>query len=120
MEVGGFDEPTGSFQVGNPILLNSRVLRVMKGSTQFQTHPWTGWRPFRFAINYDNFEAALQALKIANPTFKGSADPRDYALVEWHLNAEIQFASGPAKLGWSMRNAQIVLCTIERDETCSH
>jgi hypothetical protein len=108
-EVGAYDEPSHSFEVGNPLVPGSRVVTILAGSTQWQTQPWRGWRPFKFAITPTNFKAALSALKEKAPAFKGSADPADYALVEWHLNAELKFGSGPAELGWSMRHARVAL-----------
>jgi len=108
-EVGAYDEESHSFQVGNPLVPGSRVLTALAGSTPWQTQPWRGWRPFKVAITRANFKAALAALKEKAPAFKGSQDPVDYALVEWHLNAEMKFGSGPAELGWSMRRARLAL-----------
>jgi hypothetical protein len=107
--VGPFDKPSRTFQVGNPIEPGSRVLTVMPGSTLFQTRPWKGWRLFSAAITLNNFKRALQDLREKDSSFSGSQNPADYALVEWHLNAELTCGSGPAELGWSMRKAQIVL-----------
>jgi hypothetical protein len=108
-EVGAYDEPSHSFQVHNPAIPGSRIITILAGSTQSQTQPWRGWRPFNFAITRTNFKAALGALKEKAPAFKGSEDPADYALSEWHLNAELKFGSGPAELGWSMRRARVAL-----------
>jgi hypothetical protein len=113
-EVGPYDEPSHSFQVGNPIMPGSRVITILPGSTQWQTQPWRGWRPFKFAITRANLQAALAALRAKAPGFRSSDDPADYALTEWHLNAEMQFGSGPAELGWSMRRAQITLAPEDR------
>lgn len=108
-EVHGFDEPSHAYQVGNQLWPGSRVISVLEGSTLFQDQPWTGWRSFKFAITGHNFTTALQALKQKFPEFSGSENPADYALVAWHLNAELKFATGPAELGWSMRHASITL-----------
>jgi hypothetical protein len=86
----------------------------LAGSALFQDQPWTGWRPFRFAITQSNFQAALRALKEKYPDFSGSSDPADYEFVAWHLNAELKYASGPAELGWSMRRAAIALAPENR------
>jgi hypothetical protein len=108
-EVGPFDDPTHSYQVGNALGLGSRVVSVLSGTTLYQNQPWKGWRLFNFAITRSNFESALQALKNKDPTFPGSENPSDYVLIEWHLNAELNFAHGPAELGWSMRLARVSL-----------
>jgi hypothetical protein len=108
-EVGAFDEPSHSFEVGNPVAAGSRVVTMAAGSTPRQYQPWRGWRLFKFAITRANFKAALGALKEQALAFKGSEDPADYALSEWHLNAELKFGSGPAELGWSMRRARVAL-----------
>ena len=107
--VGAFDNPSQTFQVGNPIEPGSRVVTVLSGSTLFQSRPWSGWRFFNAAITRNNFQIALQDLSNRVPSFAGSQNPADYALTEWHLNAELQCGSGPAELGWSMRRAKIVL-----------
>ncbi len=108
-EVGPYDAPSHSFQVGNQLALDSRVVTPLAGTTLFQTQPWTGWRLFNFAITQQNFIAALRSLMDKEPTFDGSDNPADYALIEWHLNAELTFASGPAKLGWSLRGAELAV-----------
>lgn len=113
-EAHSFDEPSNSFQVGNPLWPGSRVVSLLEGSTPFQDQPWRGWRSFKFAITESNFKTALQALKQKFPEFSGSENPADYALVSWHLNAELKFATGPAELGWSMRHASITLVPAER------
>jgi hypothetical protein len=107
--VGVFDKNSHSFQVGNPIAPGSRVLTMLSGSTLFQAHPWHGWRLFDAAITRENFQAGLQDLSKKSSSFSGSQNPADYALTEWHLNAELQCSTGPAELGWSMRGARIVL-----------
>ena len=108
-EVGAFDVPSHSFQVGNHLVPGSRVVTVLAGSTLFQNQPWKGWRTFRGAVTEANFRTALQALKAKHPEFGGSENPADYELTRWHLNAELKFSTGPAELGWSMRLARIEL-----------
>jgi hypothetical protein len=113
-EVGPYDAPSHSFQVGNRLALDSRVVTPLAGTTLFQTQTWTGWRLFNFAITQQNFKTALQSLRDKEPTFGGSENPADYALMEWHLNAELTFASGPAKLGWSLRRANLAVVPTEQ------
>jgi hypothetical protein len=108
-EVGPYDAPSHSFQVGNALAAGPRVLTVLPGSAEYQSQTWRGWRLFRFAITRSNFVTALAALKEKSPAFAGSDNPADYALTGWHLNAEIQFDTGPAELGWSMRRARLAL-----------
>ncbi len=38
-----------------------------------------------------------------------SVNPADYAFVKFHLNAELHFKNAPAELGWSMRQARIIV-----------
>lgn len=106
-EVGKYDEYSHTFQVGSPIAPGSRVCTTLPGTALYQTDTWTGWRPFRFAITRENLEAAVHDLKESAPQFHGSDNPADYRIVNWHLNAELTFASGPAELGWSMRHARL-------------
>jgi hypothetical protein len=107
-ELGKFDPNTQSFQVGNPLAYGSRVVTVVPGSTLFQTTPWKGWRLFQAEINERDFSNALHALE-GETAFHGSGSPADYRLIEWHLNAELMFGSGPAELGWSMRHAKVTM-----------
>ena len=108
-EVKNFDAPSHSFQVGDPLALGSDVVTLLARSALYQTEPWRGWRSFDFAITQENFWTALQALKERGPGFGASQHPADYALTEWHLNAELTYGTGPADLGWSMRRARVAL-----------
>ena len=108
-EVHGFDGPSQAFQVNNPLAAGSRIFTVIAGSTLSQHQPWKGWRSFDFAITRENFQTSLRSLREKASAFTGSQDPADYALVEWHLNAELKFGSAPAELGWSMRQARVEL-----------
>jgi hypothetical protein len=109
-EVGKYDAPSHSFQVGNPADPGSRVLTLLPGSDLFQTRPWKGWKTFRVAITVENFQAALRALAaVQGAKFNLSVNPADYRVTEWHLNAELQTSSGPAEMGWSMRGAKVAL-----------
>lgn len=111
-EVGVFDKGSKSYQIGNPLAPDSRLVRILPGSDVFQTQPWRGWRHFAMAISPENFQIGLIALHAQRPDFKGSTNPADYILVGWHLNAELQYATGPAELGWSMRDARITLVSV--------
>ena len=113
-EVGPYDVPSRSFQVGNRLSVASRVVTPLADTAFFQTRPWVGWRHFNFAITQQNFRTALQSLRHQEPAFSGSDSPEDYALVEWHLNAELTFATGPAKLGWSLRGAELAIVPTEK------
>jgi hypothetical protein len=108
-EVGPFDGPSKSFQIINPVYPGSPVMTVASASTLVQYAPWRGWRTFDFFITSANFTSALAALKHRAPNFAGSALASDYALIEWHLNAELTFSTGPAELGWSMHDAKLIL-----------
>jgi hypothetical protein len=106
-EVGAFDEPSQTFQVGNPLSPLSRLNTPLPGSTLYGTQPWTGWRPYAFAITRENFAAGLAALAAQGSGFHGSANPADWELQHLHLNAELKFGTGPAQMGWSMRRERI-------------
>jgi hypothetical protein len=108
-ETGGYDRPSHSYQVSNMLAPGSRIVTPLFQSTLFQVRPWKGWRKFDFAITYGNFRNALEALRTREAEFKGSHDPADYIFLEWHLNAELQYSSGPAELGWSLRETRVEL-----------
>jgi hypothetical protein len=108
-EVGTYDVPSQSFQIVNPPAPDSRIVSALTGSALYQNQPWKGWRPFRFAITANNLTTAIQDIKEKYASFRGSENVADYGLVEWHLNAELKFHSGPAELGWSMRGALVAL-----------
>jgi hypothetical protein len=108
-EVGGYDDPSHSYMVGNMLAPGSRVVTPLFDSSLFQVEPWRGWRTFDFAITYTNFERALNSLKNGVSGFQGSDDPSDYVLTEWHLNAELKYSSGSAELGWSLQDSRVTL-----------
>jgi hypothetical protein len=105
----GFDEPSNNIMANSPVDTNSQWLSVMPGSATFTGTPWRGWRLFRYKITNSNFRAALAAIKQQYPASKASMEPADYRLTQFHLNAEINHANGPAELGWSMQKARISL-----------
>jgi len=74
-----------------------------RGSESKMYAPWRGWRHFEYTVNRGNFADALRYLKEQYPDSLKSTNPDDYMLLQVHLNAEIQYRSAPAELGWSMR-----------------
>jgi hypothetical protein len=104
-----FDAPSRSITVGAPDDDGSPLLLRMPGSDQFTGTPWSGWRTFSYAITRRAFAFALDQVRKRYPKANASPDPADYRLTMFHLNAEVQHGEGPAELGWSMRNARIVL-----------
>jgi hypothetical protein len=88
---------------GSPTLLR------VPGSDHFTGTPWRGWRRFSYAITGRAFRFALDRVRDRYPNANASQDPADYQLTMFALNAEVQHSGGPAELGWSMRNARIVL-----------
>jgi hypothetical protein len=107
-EVGLFDPPTHSYQVGNPLSTLSRLNEPADGSALYATQPWRGARRIAFTISGRNFKAGLESLK-AHGTFNGSLDPADYAFRQWHLNAEMQYDQTPTQIGWSLSDTKILL-----------
>ena len=107
----GYDEPTKSFMVQSPLRTNSPWTTMLPDSAPQQGTPWRGWKKFGFAITEENFKAALLAVKNAAPTNRASMNPADYSLDQFHLNAEMHFQTNaaPTELGWSMRNARMVI-----------
>jgi hypothetical protein len=105
----GFDEPSRSIMVNAPDDDGSPTLLPVPGSDHFTRTPWRGWRTFSYAITGRAFSFALDQVRDRYPNANASQDPADYRLTMFHLNAEVQHGGGPAELGWSMRNARIVL-----------
>lgn len=103
------DAPSRSWMIQCRLLPGNRWMTVSDESETFQTSPWRGWRRFAFAITRENFAAALRALREQQPETDCSVDPADYGLRSFHLNAEINYETAPAELGWSMRRAEIVI-----------
>ena len=97
-EVGLYDPNTHSYQVGSPLSPLARLNKPVEGSALYSTLPWREARPMAFTIDWLNFRTGLESLK-SKLAYKGSRDPGDYALREWHLNAEMQFDQTPTESG---------------------
>lgn len=111
-EAGGhirLDEDSQNMMINSVVGLDNAWLVAQPGSAVSQSEPWRGWKTFRFAITEKNFDAALAAFAQKDPGTKVSITPADYAFAKFHLNAELNFRAAPAELGWSMRNAKIVV-----------
>ncbi len=104
-----FDAQSRSIMVNAPDDDGSPTLLRVPGSARFTPTPWRGWRTFSYAITGRAFSYALDRVRDRYPNANASQDPADYRLTMFHLNAEVQHGGGPAELGWSMRNARIVL-----------
>lgn len=104
-----YDAPSRSIGVAAPDDDGSPVLLPAPGSDHFTRAPWRGWRTFSYAITGRNFSYALDRVRERYPNAHASQDPADYRLTMFHLNAEIQHGGGPVELGWSMKNARVVL-----------
>lgn len=104
-----FDADSRSIMINAPDKDGSPTLLRVPGSDQFTPTPWRGWRTFSYAITGRAFSSALDRVRELYPNANASQDPADYRLTMFHLNAEVQHDGGPAELGWSMRNARIVL-----------
>ncbi|ORV95435.1 hypothetical protein AWC11_00010 [Mycobacterium interjectum] len=104
-----YDAESRSIMVNAPDDDGSPTLLRAPGSDRFTGTPWRGWRTFSYAITGHAFSFALDRVRDRYPNANASQDPADYRLTMFHLNAEVQHDSGPAELGWSMRNARIVL-----------
>lgn len=107
-----YDQQSNSFMVNSGVVLQNPWIALMPHSAVQQGAPWGGWRNFHYAVSEENFRAALAALKSNYPSIKASPNPGDYALSQFHLNAEMHFAPmSPiaTELGWSMREARITL-----------
>ncbi len=111
-EPGGhikLDQDTQNMMINSVVGLPSAWLTTVSGSAVSQSAPWTGWKTFRFAITEKNLIDALNALNQRDTTAKASLNAGDYAFVKFHLNAELHFKTSSAELGWSMRDAKIVI-----------
>jgi hypothetical protein len=104
-----FEAQSRSIMVNAPDDDGSPTLLRVPGSDHFTRTPWSGWRTFSYAITGRAFSFALDQVRDRYPNANASQDPADYRLTMFHLNAEVQHGGGPAELGWSMRNARIVL-----------
>jgi len=104
-----FDAESRSIQINAPDDDSSPTLLRVPGSDHFTGTPWRGWHTFSYVITGRAFSFALDRVRDRYPNANASQDPADYRLTMFHLNAEVQHGDGPAELGWSMRNARIVL-----------
>jgi hypothetical protein len=104
-----FDAESQSIMINAPDGDGSPTLLRVPGSGHFTATPWRGWRTFSYAIPRRAFSFALDRVRDRYPNAKASQDPADYRLTMFALNAEVQHEGGAAELGWSMRNARIVL-----------
>jgi hypothetical protein len=86
-----------------PLKAGQQFLSLVAGSESITGTPWVGWRHFQWTIDQAQFVAALKYLVEKFPGKITSTDPTQYALVEVHLNAEMNYSPAPAELGWSMR-----------------
>lgn len=108
-ELGGhirLDEPSHNMMVNSVVGMDNAWLVTLPGSAISQSAPWRGWKTFRFAITQQSFMAALSAYNQQAPGV--STNPADYAFAKFHLNAELNYRTSAAELGWSMRHARVV------------
>lgn len=105
----GFDAPSNSFTITSPLGIDERFVSMAATSSMDTGVPWLGWQHFAWSINQSQFTAALQYLATQFPGQIQNLDPTQYALVQEHLNAEINFLPSPAELGWSMSSFKIWL-----------
>jgi hypothetical protein len=103
----GYDAMSRSIMIS--ALDDERSPTRLPGSDPFTQTPWQGWRTFSYAITARALSVALNRVRDQYPNANASQNPADYRLTMFHLNAEVQHSGGPAELGWSMRNARIVL-----------
>lgn len=104
-----YDEPSHSWMLHTSMAPGQKWLVLEPGSEVFQSTPWTGWKHFAFAITTENMLSALREFSHQKPELPCSTNPGDYVLSSYHLNAEFNFRTAPAELGWSMREAMISL-----------
>ena len=107
----GYDAPSHSFQVREPLGWDSQFASAAPGSASATGMPWLGWRHFHWTISHAQFVAALKYLASQQPGAGISTDPAHYALTKIHLNAEIFYTSAQptTELGWSMRAASFAM-----------
>lgn len=105
----GFDAPSRAVMVNQPLNAGAGIFSLLPSSSQFTAVPWRNWRPFYFSMDREQF---AEVLKRASAKAEGAAmslDPSAYALGSFHLNAELRFDGGDAKLTWFMKGAEICL-----------
>ncbi len=105
----GLDAPSKSYTLNSPLGIDERFVSKAANSTSDTGVPWLGWQHFEWSITQSQFSAALQFLATQFPGQVQDTDPAQYMLAQEHLNAELNFYSGPAELGWSMSGLKITL-----------
>ncbi len=103
------DPPTGNMMINGGLFEENPYLEPAEGTTLHQNGTWRGLRMFAYTIPAARFAAALAELRRQHPDFPAATDPAAYRLRGVHLNAELQFAGGPARLGWSMQGLTVSL-----------
>lgn len=104
------DSVTGNILVNSPIMSGTVYTTKLFGSDVYQGAPWTGWKHFRAGITYQQCAAALDSVQKAHPEITNlSVNPATYYFTRFHLNAELHYQTAPAQLGWSMKNAQLIV-----------
>ena len=84
---------------------------------QFQCKPWSEWKHFSYSVNVENLHQIVHAMREKYPQKLFSENAADWTLTHWHLNAELLFGDGPAKMGWSMRDLLIEATTGSKEGT---
>lgn len=102
-----FDGPSSSWMINTPIKRSATAFQLDPDSNEFVGEPWRGWRTFGFVIDRNSFESQLKRLQSSRPIARVSSDPADYVLSQVHVNAELNFSTGPATLGWSIRDLTV-------------
>jgi hypothetical protein len=103
-----FDEPSNSWMLHTYMAPGQQWVTLRPGSAEFSAQPWKGWKRYAYVITTANAQSALNAFKTQRPEIPCSTNPADYVLQSFHLNAEFNFRTARAELGWSMRDASIV------------
>lgn len=104
-----YDDPSHSWMIQCNLVPGNSWVTMGDDSSVFQISPWTGWKHFSCSITRENFESALKLFREKQSEIDCSTDPADYRLHSFHLNAEITYQTAPAELGWSMRNASLIV-----------
>jgi hypothetical protein len=105
----GYNAPANTYKIDSPLGIDERFVSKAANSASDTGVPWLGWRHFEWSISQSQFAAALQFLEPQFPGKIQTVDPTQYTLTQVHLNAEINFAPGPAEMGWSMSGLNIWL-----------
>ena len=104
-----YDDPSHSWMIHCNLVPGIRWATMGSDSSSYQALPWKGWKHFSYSITRENFESALHVFREQQPDLDCSTDPADYLLQSFHLNAELTYQTAPTELGWSMRNAMILI-----------